>query len=167
MSVVVRKARPADARALVDLAKAVGSEPEGWLIADGNWRSVRRERRHLRLAARSRHVAVLVAESDDAILGRLTIARDAHPASPHVADVGLMVAGGARRRGIGRALMDAAEEWAGAAGITKIELHAFPHNAAAIALYEHLGYHREGYRRRHFRRGGETVDAVVMAKLIE
>jgi RimJ/RimL family protein N-acetyltransferase len=34
-------------------------------------------------------------------------------------------------------------------------------------LYEHLGYHREGYRRRHFRRGGETVDVVVMAKLLE
>ena len=37
---VVRRATPADAGALVDLARVVVAEPEGWLISDGGWRSV-------------------------------------------------------------------------------------------------------------------------------
>ncbi len=60
--------------------------------------------------------------------------------------------------------MEAAEAWARAVGVVKIELHVFPYNTGAIALYEQLGYEREGLRRRHYRRGGELVDAVLMAK---
>ena len=37
-AVRVRQAQPADAAALVELAEAVGSEPEGWLISESRWR---------------------------------------------------------------------------------------------------------------------------------
>jgi RimJ/RimL family protein N-acetyltransferase len=107
---------------------------------------------------------VLVAELDGVIVGRLSLARDPHPASAHVADLGLMVARPHRRRGFGRALMEAAEAWAEDAGVRKLELHVFPHNAPALALYERLGYRREGLRRRHYRRGEAFVDVVLMAK---
>ncbi len=110
---------------------------------------------------------MLVAEAPDGIVARLSIARDPHPASTHVADLGLMVARSFRRRGAGRALMDAAEEWARDVGVEKIELHVFPYNVGAIALYERLGYRREGLRLRHYRRGRELVDAVLMAKDVE
>jgi RimJ/RimL family protein N-acetyltransferase len=166
VTVSVRHAEPRDAPELVDLAQAVGSEPEGWLITDGAWRTTSEERRYLRAIRRSQHAAVLVAETAEGLVGRLSIARDPHPASRHVADVGLMIAREHRRRGAGSALMEAAEEWAEGVGISKIELHVFPYNTAAIALYDRLGYEREGLRRRHYRRGGELVDAVLMAKEI-
>ena len=159
----IRHATPGDAVALVELARAVGSEPEGWLISDSSWRSVGEERRYLRALRRYRHAAVLVAEVPEGIVARLSIARDPHPASWHVADVGLMVAAGYRRRGIGRALLDHAVTWAGEAGVTKLELHVFPHNEAGIALYESFGFVHEGYRRAHYRRGREYVDAILMA----
>jgi RimJ/RimL family protein N-acetyltransferase len=78
-----------------------------------------------------------------------------------------MVSRGVRGRGIGSALLGAAEDWARGVGVRKIELHVFPHNDAAIALYERSGYVREGYRREQFLRGDELVDAILMAKLIE
>lgn len=162
----IRPAAPGDAAALVRLAEAVGSEPEGWLITDGSWRSASEERRYLRAQRRHPDAAVLVAEVPEGIIGRLSITRDPHPASEHVADLGLMVAQGYRRRGIGRALMRAAEDWARNGGVRKIELHVFPHNIAALALYESLGYEREGLRRGQYRRGAEYVDAILMAKEI-
>lgn len=160
----VRKAEPGDAAELVELALAVGSEPEGWLVTNGTWRSVSDERRYVRAIRRSKAAAVLVAEAPEGIVGRLSLSRDPHPASRHVADLGLMVASDWRRRGVGRALMLGAEEWARSAGVRKLELHVLPYNEAAIALYESLGYEREGVRRNHYRRGADLVDAVLMAK---
>jgi putative acetyltransferase len=76
-----------------------------------------------------------------------------------------MVAAPRRRRGIGSALMSAAESWASGAEIRKLELHVFPHNHAALALYAKLGYLREGLRVAHYRRpDGELLDAILMAK---
>jgi RimJ/RimL family protein N-acetyltransferase len=168
VTVTVRQAEASDAADLVALASAVGAEPEGWLISDATWRSVGEERRYLRAIRRHPDAAVLVAELDGRVVGRLSLSRDPHPASRHVADLGLMVAASARRRGVGGALLRAAEEWARAAGVRKLELHVFPYNEAAIRLYESCGFEREGYRRSHYRRaGGQIVDAILMARLLD
>jgi RimJ/RimL family protein N-acetyltransferase len=164
--VLVRRAVPGDAAALVELARSVGAEPEGWLITNGDWRTASEERRYLRAVRRHTHAAVFVAETADGIVGRISLARETHPASEHVADLGLMVAGSHRRQGVGRALMAAAESWAREVGVHKLELHVFPYNEPAIALYEALGYEREGYRTDHYRRADGYVDAILMAKVI-
>ena len=135
----IRKADPGDAPALVELGTEVGNEPEGWLITANGWRSAGDERRYLRALRRYPHAAVYVAEDEGRIVGRLSIARDQHPASYHVADLGLMVAATHRRRGIGRALLDAAVEWARESGVQKLELHVFPHNDAAHGAPSHEG----------------------------
>jgi RimJ/RimL family protein N-acetyltransferase len=159
---LVRPAEAGDAAALVQLGADVGSEPEGWLIS-GGWRGVGHERRYLRTVRRSGDAAVFVAEAPEGIVGRLSVARDSHPASRHVADLGLMVAASHRRRGVGTALLDAAVDWARQTGVRKLELHVFPHNEAAISLYEKYGFRREGYRKEHYRREDGYVDAILMA----
>ena len=165
MDFVIRHADPSDAEQLTRLADAVSAEPQGWLISiAGEWRSAGDERRFLKALRRYPHAAVFVAEREDgALVGRLSIGRDPHPASTHVADVGLMVALDARRQGVGTALLQAAVGWAREAGVRKLELHVFPWNEAAIALYEAFGFKREGFRKRHYRRGGDFVDAILMA----
>jgi RimJ/RimL family protein N-acetyltransferase len=160
---IVRPARPTDAQGLTELGNAVGSEPGGWLVTTNGWREAADERRYLRAIRRYPNAAVYVAEDEGEIVGRLSVARDQHPASSHVADVGLMVAASHRRRGIGTALLDAAVQWGREAGVRKLELHVFPWNSAAIALYERYGFVKEGYRRGHYRRGDEYVDAILMA----
>src|SRR5437016_347981 len=157
---IVRPAHPDDAEQLTRLAEEVSGEPEGWLIStDGEWRTVGDERRYLKAVRRYPHAAVYVAErsSDGAIIGRLSLARDTHPASAHVADLGLMVASDARRQGVGKALLEAAVEWARMSGVRKLELHVFPWNEPAIRLYERFGFDREGLRRGHYARAGEDV----------
>jgi L-phenylalanine/L-methionine N-acetyltransferase len=169
MDFVIRHADPSDAEQLTRLADAVSGEPEGWLISvGGEWRSAGDERRFLKALRRYPHAAVFVAEREDgSLVGRLSVGRDPHPASTHVADVGLMVALDARRQGVGAALLQAAVDWAREAGIRKLELHVFPWNEAAIALYDAFGFEREGFRKKHYRRGGELVDAILMAYAVE
>ena len=165
MDYAIRHADSSDADQLTRLAEAVSGEPEGWLISiAGEWRSAGDERRFLKALRRYPHAAVLVAErGDGTLVGRLSIGRDPHPASTHVADVGLMVALDARRQGVGTALLRAAVDWARGAGVRKLELHVFPWNEPAIKLYERFGFEREGVRRGHYRRDGEELDAILMA----
>ena len=159
----LRPARPDDAPWLVALAEAIASEPGDWLLSAERWRSVGEERRYLKAVRRYPHAAVFVAEDAGAVVGRLSVARDSHPASAHVADLGLMVAATHRRRGIGRALLAQAVSWAREHGVRKLELHVFPWNDPAIGLYESFGFVQEGLRRGQYVRNGDEVDAVLMA----
>jgi RimJ/RimL family protein N-acetyltransferase len=163
----IRRATPHDANALVELAESVGREEGRWILGTGPWRSVSDERRYLRSIQRYPDAAVLVAEDAGHIVGRLSLSRDPHPASRHVADLGLMVAESHRRRGVGTALLDEAVTWARSAGVSKLELHVFPWNAPALRLYESFGFVQEGYRKRHYERGGELVDAILMAYFLD
>ena len=61
-------------------------------------------------------------------------------------------------------LVDLAENWV---GVTRIELTVYTDNAAAIALYEKLGFVIEGTSRNYALRNGEYVDVYQMARLKE
>lgn len=163
----IRRAEAGDAAELVALARAVGAEEGRFMLTTDRWRSVAEERRYLKASRRHPDAAVFVAEDDGRIVARLSLARDPHPASGHVADLGLMVAASHRRRGIGRELLEQAVAWARSAAVTKLELHVFPWNEPALRLYESFGFEREGFRKQHFSRDGELVDVVLMAYRIE
>ena len=162
----VRRAEPSDAQRLVELAGEIGVEEGAWLLTTEVGRSVAAERRYLRAVCRHLDAAVYVVEDGERIVARLSLARDVHPASCHVADLGLMVAASHRRRGVGKALLDQAVAWAEAVDVRKLELHVFPWNEPAIALYESFGFEREGLRKAHYLRDGVPVDAILMALLL-
>ena len=82
-----------------------------------------------------------------------------------VASLGMWILPGHRGKGGGRMLLEAAIEARGP-GVHKIELEVWPHNEAAIALYERAGFQREGLRRDHYRRrDGRLHSSLIMARL--
>jgi len=99
------------------------------------------------------------------------VARDEDPAGVvicrTVADeaeiLTLGVAAWARRRGVGQALMAATIGVAQQAGATQMFLEVDVDNAAAVALYEGLGFERAGLRKAYYDRGPNgRADALVM-----
>ena len=165
--IAIRRANPHDAHALVELAESVGYEDGRWILGTGPWRAPADERRYLRTVERHPDAAVFVAEDGNTIVGRLSLSRDPHPASRHVADLGLMVAASHRRQGVGTLLLEQAVVWARECRVRKLELHVFPWNEPALGLYESFGFEREGYRKRHYERGDELVDAILMAYFVD
>ena len=104
-----------------------------------------------------------LAESDDGYIGMGGVHIE-----HGIGDVGMLVRVDWRGRGVGSALLEACIDWARAAGAHKLTLQVWPHNTAAISLYEKFGFEREGLLRRHWRRrSGELWDAVVMGLLLE
>jgi ribosomal-protein-alanine N-acetyltransferase len=70
----------------------------------------------------------------------------------------------ARRRGIGRALMDAAEEEGRSRGARLSTLEVRRSNGAAVALYRAIGYRQVGIRPNYY--AEEKEDAIVMVKTL-
>ena len=104
-----------------------------------------------------------VSVADDEVVGALHL----YPSSFGCAEIGMFVAKDWRGRGVGVALMEAAVDWARSQGLHKLSLSVFPHNAAAIALYEKFGFVEEGRRVKHMRRqSGELWDLVDMGLLL-
>lgn len=69
----------------------------------------------------------------------------------------------ARRRGVGRALMDAALSEGRARGAERVFLEVDVANIAAVALYESLGFAKAGLRKGYYDRGAQPrADALVM-----
>ncbi len=105
----------------------------------------------------------LVARDDGKVVGQLSL----RPGWPGVLDLGMAIDEAWRGRGVGSALMERAIEWARATGAHKITLHVYPHNAAAIALYEKYGFVREGlFRNQMLRKNGELWDTIPMGLLL-
>ena len=155
--VTVRRATAADADAVVAMLVEVAGEGR-WIATEAPV-DVEQRRRRLVEDIEREDAVVLVAEAGGQPVGELGL----HLARYGVADLGMAVAAGWRGRGVGSALLAEAIDQARTAGAHKIALQVWPHNAAAIALYERFGFQHEGYLTRHYRRrSGELWDAVVM-----
>ncbi|MBI4728358.1 MAG: GNAT family N-acetyltransferase [Acidobacteria bacterium] len=151
---MVRPVRPeehAEAGRVLEAAwrEFVGLGEEGW---------DRYVRDHVsNVAARAERTLVLVAVEDERILGSATLETDdrvgdpddeGEPLPPEEARIRMVgVAPGARRRGVGRLLMEGRFEEARRAGKTLVTLRTTPRQKAAHAMYEDMG----------FARGADTV----------
>jgi RimJ/RimL family protein N-acetyltransferase len=163
--VAIRPARPRDARSFLEAYRSVADERR-FIQTERVGRSTRYYRRRFRRSVDER-AAHLLALDGDRVVGSLSIRRDEHPATHHVATLGMFVLAGHRRRGIGRALMREALAWAERVGVERLELTVYPGNRAAIALYRAFGFREEGRLVRHAKKSYGYEDEVLMALLLD
>lgn len=123
-------------RALLDAPDAFGStRGREAAFADEEWQT----------RANPPDDAVFVADGPDELVG-MAIGAPA-PSNPGAAALfGMWVAPGARRLGVGQALIEAVQAWAIDAGYHRLGLGVTTTNSAAIALYERLGFVATGDR---------------------
>ena len=97
---------------------------------------------------RAREAELLVAVDDGQVLGTVTWCPPSSPwrelaTRPDQAEFRMLSVGAAgRRRGVGRALVEACLDQARAAGMREVLLSSLPQMAAAHALYRELGFVR-------------------------
>lgn len=87
----------------------------------------------------SQEATLLVAEADGAVIGSAMVGHDGHRGWVYY----LAASPAQQGKGLGRALMAAAEDWARARGVPKLMLMVRPENAGVRAFYEALGYIEE------------------------
>jgi ribosomal protein S18 acetylase RimI-like enzyme len=147
-SVLIRPARPSDIAALMPLFEeldehhrlalpAVFRKPAG----------ARREQSWLDWVIAGPDQAILVAEGPQTdiaglvvLIARSVAANSVRDARRFVEIDQLVVASAARRRGVGRSLIDASKAWGRARGIANLEVSAWSVNAETIEFYRQVGF---------------------------
>jgi L-amino acid N-acyltransferase YncA len=112
---------------------------------------------------------LLVAELDGEVVGWAGFAAYDDPAEYYagVAESALYVDRAARRRGVGRALLEALATEAAGRGRYKLTAKIFTTNESSIALFRACGWSDVGVHRRHGRLDGEWKDVLVMERLLD
>lgn len=107
----------------------------------------------------------VVAISDGKVVGWCDISSLCRAVFAHSGVLGIGVLAPYRGRGIGEALIRNAIEKAKIKGLTRIELTVRENNKPAVALYEKLGFEKEGLHRNAVRIGSVYENHISMALL--
>ena len=141
-SLDIRAAEPGDLDAILALEIAVFSTD-------------RLSRRSLRAFILSPHRPLIVATADGALAGYALVALHKRASAARLYSIAVDQRNG--RRGVGRALMAACENYAAAHGRRTLRLEVRPDNAAAIALYERLGFRQFGRYENYYADGAAAL----------
>jgi GNAT superfamily N-acetyltransferase len=133
-AITIRPLSPEDAAAMAALSNDLGYPADPAAM----------ESRLAAVLAESGHAVFGAEAADGKLLGWVHVCARLLLIDPPAAFVeGLVVGATARRRGVGRALMAAVEDWAGGRGAESIRLRSGASRAEAHAFYRALGY-RDG-----------------------
>jgi ribosomal protein S18 acetylase RimI-like enzyme len=135
----VRSLREDDVDRVIELWNQVDDE---WTLTPMAERNVRRNLKATLSESRS---FCLVAEVDDSVVGFTTVGLIEHPVSPgiHAEIEELRVDRAHRRQGLGRSLATEALRWIDNAGVRMIRVHVGNDNAAAVRLFEGIGFEQD------------------------
>lgn len=119
-----------------------------------------------RLAGRA--IALAIADAQSAtVIGSCDIRRP-EPRDPVLGEITILLSGDARGRGLATRALTLLIEWGvHELGMQRIQAVVHPENARSIALFERLGFQREGLLRRLRPRGTGREDRILYAVLAD
>ena len=143
---VIRKARPEDAEALIEAVNVIAGETDFLSFGAGQfWLTVDEERKLIERHLESDNHLFLVAWIDDAIVGVTLFMGGSRERIRHCGDVGLNVARPFWNQGVGSRLLDALIDSARRSPVvTRLDLQVRTDNTWAIHLYRKKGFRIEG-----------------------
>ncbi|HXE57529.1 MAG TPA: GNAT family protein [Gemmatimonadales bacterium] len=168
-TVVLRHPEPDDAPAVLAYLRLAGGEsPYLTFGSEGPGLSEAEEREFLARVAATDNTFALAALDGDRVVGLVTFEGGRRPRTRHTGELGISVAREYHGQGVGRALLERLIGWAQASGVVrKLDLRVRVDNAAAIRLYERLGFVVEGRIRRDLLIDGAFHDAFLMGRPID
>lgn len=170
LEIIIREAIPSDAKDILEFSEQTGAEtdflvygPEGLELSEAF------EAMYLEGLIEKENAIMLVATIDnEELIGIASVGSNDKPKTQHVGEVGITVAKDFWGYGLGTALMEEVEIWAKESGvIRRLELTVHADNERAIALYEKMGYQREGVLSRAMFINDAFADGVMMSLLID
>lgn len=160
-----RPAGPADAPRLREFFAALHAERCPYFLESGTPPTLERAIEMIESYAETPRSAMFLAEAPEGVIGLVQFSPHSHPRQSHWGNLAVSVLAPWRRRGVGRALMNALLEWArGVDGLRRLSLEVFATNAPAIRLYESLGFAVDGRKREGVRVGSDYVDLLLMSR---
>jgi RimJ/RimL family protein N-acetyltransferase len=163
----IREATPDDAGAVIALLERLYAETSFLLYEPGEMKSnVEVYARRMAEGIEKGNWTMFIADCDGSLVGTLFGSRGNAKRTYHSLTVGIGVLRANWGQGIGRSLLGAAESWAKARGVRRLELTVRTTNHRAMALYERVGFEWEGVKRHSQLVENEYVNEFLMSKLI-
>ena len=163
MEITYREAAPADAAALLDYMKQVGSESDNLSFgAEGLSFSVEQEAAILESIKTNPRSIMLLAFDGNEIVGNASIHGSSRPRFSHRYELAITVRKSHWGQGIGTALMVRLIAFAKEIGAEVISLEVRSDNDRAVALYRKFGFEKFGTYRKFFKFGEAYFDADYM-----
>ncbi len=159
----IREAVPEDARAILECSKAIGRETDFLLTGpEGYPLSLEKEEALIRQIQNQDRACMYIAQAGDEIVALGQIQGNQNARIAHRGYFAVSVRKAYWRQGIGYRLSGKLLAFARGLGLEVVELTVRADNAAAIALYEKLGFVRFGMWPSYMKVDGKLYDCLLM-----
>lgn len=165
---IIREAREEDAKALLEFVHLSSTESDNLTFGKGEFdMTVEDEIKFIKSVSLNDNAVMILALVGDKVISSSSYTAGRRSRISHVGEFGISVSKKYWRQGVGRAVLKELIKWCeDNPKCEKLNLRVREDNLGAIALYESLGFEKEGLLLRDMKINGQFVNCYFMGKSI-